>query len=81
MTAEWQAACEKAVHIILPDGQVLRAGRACLRVLETIGCGGVARVLGLPPFLWAVELGYRMVAANRDFFSHFFFRHETGKAG
>jgi predicted DCC family thiol-disulfide oxidoreductase YuxK len=76
MTPALYAACARAVHVVTADGSVLRAGRACLFVLEQLGWGWKARLLTLPPFLWAVELGYRIVAANRPFFSRFLFRNE-----
>jgi hypothetical protein len=76
MTPELYAACAQAIHVVRADGGVLRAGRACLFVLEQIGGGPAARLLGLPPFVWAVELGYRIVAANRPFFARFLFTKE-----
>jgi hypothetical protein len=69
-------ACKHAVHVLLPDGSVLRAGRAALFVLERIGFGPLARLLALPPFIWAVELGYKIVASNRRFFAEFLFTKE-----
>jgi len=74
MTPELYAACERAVHVVKPDGTILRAGRATLFILEHIGWGWVARLLMLPPFIWIVELGYAIVARHRDFFSNFLFR-------
>ena len=76
MTPDLYAACERAVHVVTADGKVLRAGRACLFILERIGWGWQARVLRLPPFIWAIELGYRIVAANRPFFARFLFTKE-----
>jgi predicted DCC family thiol-disulfide oxidoreductase YuxK len=76
MTPAIYAACDWAFHVIRPDGTILRAGRASLYVLERLGWGWVARLLALPPFVWAVEVGYRIVAANRGFFSRFLFRGE-----
>lgn len=76
MTPALYAACEKAVHVIQPDGTTLRAGRASLFVLEQIGWGWWARLLALPPFLWLIELGYRIVASNRPFFARFLFRRQ-----
>lgn len=73
MTPELRVACEKAIHVLTGDGRVLRAGRASLFVLAALGHKTTARVLGSPPFIWAVESGYRIVAANRDFFSRFLF--------
>lgn len=76
MTPELYAACERAMHVIKPEGTTLRAGRATLFILEQIGWGWAARLLALPPFVWIVEAGYAIVARNRDFFSHFLFRSE-----
>lgn len=74
MTPEIFEACQRAVHVITRDGQVLAAGQATLFVLGELGWGGWARVLAVPPLIWFVELGYRVVAQNRYFFSRFMFR-------
>ena len=76
MTPELYVACEKAVHIVTPDGRVIRAGRASLFILERIGWDRVARILSLPPFVWFVEVAYRIVADHRPFFSRFLFTRE-----
>jgi predicted DCC family thiol-disulfide oxidoreductase YuxK len=74
MTPALFAACQQAVHLIQGDGTILKAGRAVLYMLEHTGMGRPARVLAQPPFLWLVELGYRVVARNRPFFGRFLFR-------
>jgi len=74
MTPELRVACDKAVHVITADGDAIPAGRAALFVLERVGWGALARFLGYPPMIWFVELGYRVVANNRIFFSKFMFR-------
>jgi predicted DCC family thiol-disulfide oxidoreductase YuxK len=74
MTPELRAACSRAVHLVTPGGTVLRAGRACLWVLERTGYPLLSRVLALPPLVWAVELGYWLVARNRRFASRVMFR-------
>ncbi len=76
MTPELRLACADAIHVITADGETLRAGRAALFILEHIGWPLTARLLRLPPFVWAVELGYWIVANNRRLFSRFFFRRE-----
>ncbi len=76
MTPALYAACEHAVHVVKADGTILRGGRATLFILEHLGWGRIARVLALPPFIWLVELGYRIVAKNRPFFARFLFRNE-----
>jgi predicted DCC family thiol-disulfide oxidoreductase YuxK len=60
-----RAASEKAVHVLTLDGRVLAAGRASLFVLRELGWRRTTRVLSLPPFAWAVELGYHVVSKYR----------------
>lgn len=64
--------CEKAVHLIKSDGEILRAGRAMLWALRFTKWHQIARILNWPIFLPFVEFGYKIVAANRPFFSRFF---------
>jgi len=80
MTPALYAACERAIHVLKPDGTLLRAGRATLFILEQIGWGWGARLLMVPPFVWAVELGYWIVSHNRSFFARFLFRREDERA-
>ena len=77
MTPALFAACEKAVHVLTLEGSTLRAGRACLFILEQLGWKWTARLLRLPPLIWIVEIGYWIVAHNRDFFAGILFRHQT----
>lgn len=72
MTPELRDACSRALHVISVEGEVLRAGAACLFVLRVLGWRNAARVLSLPPLLVATELGYRLVAANRRHISRLF---------
>ncbi len=77
MTPELYEACKRAVHVIKADGEILRAGRATLFILERLRWGyGLPRLLRLPPFIPLVELGYAIVARNRSFFSRYLFRRE-----
>jgi hypothetical protein len=77
MTPGLYTACQQAVHVITVGGQTLRAGRASLFVLREIGYPGwLVQILGSPPFIWAIELGYWIVARNRPFFSKFLFTQE-----
>ncbi len=69
MTPALHAACRDAVHVRTVDGHWLRGGRACLFVLERIGWPLLARSARVPPLVWLVELGYRVVARNRPWFS------------
>jgi hypothetical protein len=67
-------ACRRAVHLQHPDGQLERAGRACLTVLELIGYRRLAHWGRMRPLVWAIELGYWLVARNRSLFSRWLFR-------
>jgi hypothetical protein len=74
MTDALAERCAGAVHVLGPDGTLLAAGRASLFVLERIGFPRLGRVLRIPPLVWAVEAGYRLVARHRPFFARFLFR-------
>jgi predicted DCC family thiol-disulfide oxidoreductase YuxK len=67
---------KRALYVFTAEGRVLRAGRAAIFLLESTGWGGgwLPRLLARPPFIFFVELGYRIVARNRSFFSRFLFR-------
>jgi hypothetical protein len=74
MTPELQEGCQRALHVVTSSGEILKAGRATLFVAEQVGYRRLARLLRAPPFIWAVELGYRIVASNRSFFGRLLFR-------
>jgi predicted DCC family thiol-disulfide oxidoreductase YuxK len=74
LTPALRRACARAVHVITADGETLRAGRACLFVLDAIGYHRTARLLRLPPLIWAVEGGYRLVARYRGPLGRLLFR-------
>ena len=76
MTEALYERCARAIHVIAPDGHILRAGKAVLFLLEHCGYQRTARVLRIPPLVWLVELGYWIVARNRRFFARFLFRKE-----
>ncbi len=77
MTDALAARCERAVHVLGPDGTLLAAGRASLFVLERIGCvPALARAGRRAPLVWLVELGYQVVARSRPFFARFLFTKE-----
>ncbi len=71
MTDELAERCKRAVQVITPADQILAAGRASVCVLGLIGYPRLARLAGWPPFIWAVELGYWVVARNRRFLARF----------
>lgn len=72
MNAHLRKACERAIHVITTDGEILRGARATLFVLEKLGWGGFARFLQLPPFLWFGEIVYELVARNRKWLEKLF---------
>ena len=75
LTPELYEACKRAVHVIKADGEIVRAGRATLFILERLGWGyGLPRLLRLPPFIPFIEIGYGYVARHRSFFSRLLFR-------
>jgi predicted DCC family thiol-disulfide oxidoreductase YuxK len=74
MTPAVREANRTAVHVYTADGRWLRGGRASLFVLEQIGWPRLARVARLPPLIWLVEAGYRLMADNRRFFSRLVWR-------
>jgi hypothetical protein len=77
MTPALREQARKAVQVITADGRQLSAGRAILFALEEIKWHPSAiRLAGRRPFIWAVELGYWIVARNRPFFGRFLFRSE-----
>lgn len=69
-------ACQQALHVVTTEGKVLRGGRACLFIVGGLGWRRLASFLGWPPFIWIVELSYRIVAANRRLASRFVFRRD-----
>jgi predicted DCC family thiol-disulfide oxidoreductase YuxK len=73
MTPGLRESCRRAVHVITDDGRVLRAGRASLFVAREIGYPWTARLLSIPPLVWLVEVGYRIVARNRPWFAWLIF--------
>ncbi len=74
MTPALREACKRALHVVTSSGEILKAGRAMLFIAEQLGYRRLARILRVPPLIWVVELGYRVVAANRSFFARFLFR-------
>ena len=77
MTPQLYEACELAAHVITSDGRIIKAGRAAMFILEEIGYPRwLVRPFTWPPLVWFTELGYRLVAKNRPFFSKFLFTGE-----
>lgn len=67
MTPELHEACAHSAHVMTHDGRVLNAGRAAIFVLYQLKWKWM-RVLGVPPLIWPVEIGYWIFSRNRPFF-------------
>ena len=78
LTPEILEACQRALHVIRADGEIMSAGRATLFILERVGWGYnlLPRLLAQPPLIWFVEVGYRIIARHRPFFSRFLFKEQ-----
>lgn len=74
MTPELRKACKRAIHVVLPDGKILRAGRAGLFILGQSGYPILARIAGWTPFVWGVEIVYWLIARYRGKLYKWFFR-------
>jgi predicted DCC family thiol-disulfide oxidoreductase YuxK len=72
MTPELYEQCQYAMHVVLPDGRVLRGGRASLLILHIIGYRTTAKVLGYWPLSWCIDVGYKLVARNRHVLARWF---------
>lgn len=80
MTPALYEACGQAMHVLTRDGELLRAGRSALFVLEHLGFRRLARALNQKPFIWFVEVGYWLVARNRTRIGRFILPHEPREA-
>lgn len=50
---------------VLPEGTLVEGVEVFRRLYEAVGLGAVVAVSRVPPFSWAVEVGYRWFAKNR----------------
>ncbi len=70
MTPLLQVQARKAVQLITAGGHHLQGGRAVLFALRETGWHPtLMALLERRPCVWAVDLGYRIVAANRPRFA------------
>lgn len=80
MNPQLYEACKDAAHIITNEGKIINAGRAGMFVFEAIGYPHwLVRPFTWPPLVWFTELGYKIIANNRPFFSRFLFKDEDDK--
>ena len=74
MTPQLREQSRQAVQVITAGGAQLSGSRAMLFILEEIGWHPtLARIAQRRPFVWLVELGYKLVARNRPFFDRLLF--------
>ena len=60
------AALDRAMHVVTPDGRVHAGGRAVAEVARYLPMGAIVHpLLRLPGISHLLELGYRFVAARR----------------
>lgn len=72
MTPLLQIQARRAVQLITMDGRQLSGGRAVLFALRETGWHPhLIRLLEHRPLVWAVDISYRYVAANRPRFDRF----------
>lgn len=72
MTPLLRIQAQRAVQVVTSGGQRLSGGRAILFALQEIGWHpAIVAMLRRRPFVWPVDLGYRIVAANRSRLSRF----------
>lgn len=75
MTPALRRQAERAVQVLTPQGQQISGGRAVLYILQEVGWHPwLVRLACIRPLIWGVELGYWIVARNRQVFSRLMFR-------
>lgn len=75
MTDDLRRVSRRSMIVVTNDGRQYVGGQGVLFVLETVGWHPTTmRIAARRPFVWVIDAGYRLVAANRQFFSRFFFR-------
>ena len=77
MTPALRVACERSLHVITAEGQTLLGADALLFVYQMVGwrVAGWARVR---PVRWTLEPFYRLLAANRRWFSKVLYTGDEG---
>jgi predicted DCC family thiol-disulfide oxidoreductase YuxK len=72
MTPDLYEQCKRTIHVVCPDGRLLRGGSGCLYILHILGYRRTAAVLGCWPLSWCIDVGYRLVARNRHVLARWF---------
>ncbi|MGF1462829.1 MAG: thiol-disulfide oxidoreductase DCC family protein [Maricaulaceae bacterium] len=63
------------LHVRLPNGRIATGARAFVAVWAQLpGWRRIAPIAGAPPFIWLLELGYRLVGPIRKPLAGLFFK-------
>jgi predicted DCC family thiol-disulfide oxidoreductase YuxK len=77
-----RARAKHSVLTIGPNDDVHVAGRAVLGALDSVGwMTPLVKIASLPPLIWLVEFGYRIVAGNRSRISRVLARRRCATCG
>jgi len=76
LTDAIRAQCEHALHVIQSDDRVLKGADAVFFAYQVTGLP--LALMRIPPLIWVAELGYRVIAANRYWFSKVLFTGDQG---
>jgi len=57
------------LHVILPDGTILRGTEAVFRAYETVGLDWAVGILGSPVLRWFTDFAYKLLSENREWIS------------
>ena len=76
LTDAIRAQCEHALHVIQSNDRVLKGADAVFFAYQVTGLP--LALLRIPPLIWVAELGYRVIAANRYWFSKVLFTGDQG---
>ncbi|MBA3727290.1 MAG: hypothetical protein H0W86_12865 [Armatimonadetes bacterium] len=68
MTPALRKACERALHVVRSNGEILRGGPAVRLIRNCMGLGSPPKPL--------LDAAYWLVSHNRDLFSNFLYRGE-----
>ena len=73
MTPEIAERSNREIIFLTRDGRVVGGAKAVFTILSRLGWGWLGTLLAVPPLVWPMEFGYRIVARNRGWISRRFF--------
>ncbi len=69
----------KRLHVVRPDGQVVSGARAFVAIWRQLpGWRRLAPIAGAPPFIWVMELAYRLFLPLRPLLARLAIRKRPG---